>query len=46
MYPYSVEELAWAVAREREDEARKARPHVREEADECDCEGGSSLPKP
>jgi hypothetical protein len=46
MYPYSVEELAWAVAREREDEARKARPHVGENDDECDCDGGSSLPKP
>ena len=46
MYPYSVEELAWAVAREREDEARKTRPHVEEKADACDCDGGSSLPKP
>ncbi len=46
MYPYSVEELAWAVAREREDEARKTRPHVGEKAHECDCDGGSSLPKP
>ena len=25
MYPYSVDELAWAIAREREDEARKTR---------------------
>ncbi len=46
MYPYSVEELARAVAREREDEARKTRPHVGEEVDESDCDGGSSLPKP
>ncbi len=46
MYPYSIEELAWAVAREREDEARKTRPHVEESADECDCDGGSSFPKP
>ncbi len=46
MYPYSVEELVWAVAREREDEARKTRPHVAEKADECDCDGGPSLPKP
>ena len=46
MYPYSVEELARAVAREREDEARKVRPHVGEEADEHDCDGCSSLPKP
>ncbi len=46
MYPYSVEELAWAVTREREDEARKTRPHVKGEADACDCDGGSSLPKP
>ena len=46
MYPYSVEQLVWAVAREREDEARKARPHVGEEAYERDCVGGSLLPKP
>ena len=46
MYPYSIEELARAVAREREDEVRKARSHVVEEADECDCEGDLSLPKP
>ncbi len=46
MYPFSVEELARAVAREREDEVRKARPHVGEEADERDCDDGSSLPKP
>ena len=45
MYPYSVEDLAWAVAREREDEARKVRPHVSDEADERDCDDGSSLPK-
>ena len=46
MYPYSVEKLAWAIAREREDEARKARPHVGEKADVCDCDGGPSFPKP
>ena len=46
MYPYSVEELAWAIAREREDEARKVRPHVGEKADVCDCDGGPSFPKP
>ncbi len=46
MYPYSIEELAWAVAREREDEARKTRPHVEEKADACDRDGRSSLPKP
>ncbi len=38
MYPYSVEELVWAVAREREDEARKTRPHVGEKAGACDCD--------
>lgn len=26
MYPYIYEELAWAIAREREEEARKTRP--------------------
>ena len=46
MYPYSVEELVWAVAREREDEARKVRPHVGEEADERDCDDYLSLSKP
>jgi hypothetical protein len=46
MYPYSIEELAWAVAREREDEARKTRPHVEEKGDAYDRDGGSSLPKP
>ena len=46
MYPYSVEELVWAVAREREDEARKARPHVGEKADVRDCDCGLSLSKP
>ena len=45
MYPYSVEALAWAVAREREDEARKVRPHVGGKDDECDYDGGSTLPK-
>ncbi len=45
MYPYSVEELAWAVAREREDEARKVRPLVRDEADERDCDDGLSPSK-
>ena len=28
MYAYALEELAWAVAREREEEARRARPHT------------------
>ena len=46
MYPYSVEELAWAIAREREEEVRKARPKAVEEADERDCDGSSSLSKP
>ena len=46
MYPYSVDELVWAVAREREDEARKVRPHVGEEADERDCDDYLSLSKP
>ena len=46
MYPYSVDELVWAVVREREDEARKARPHVGEKADERDCDDYLSLPKP
>ena len=45
MYPYSVEELAWAVTREREDEARKARPLVRDEDDERDCDDGLSPSK-
>jgi hypothetical protein len=46
MYPYSIEEMARAVAREREDESRKTRPHVEEKAGACDCDGGSPLPKP
>ena len=46
MYPYSVDELVWAVAREREDEARKVRPHVGEKVDERDCDDYLSLSKP
>ncbi len=45
MYPYSVEELAWAVTREREDEVRKARPLVKDNADERDCDDGLSVSK-
>ncbi len=46
MYPYSVDELVRAIAREREDEARKTRPNVGEKADACPCDAGSPLPKP
>lgn len=27
MYPHALDELVWAVAREREEEARQTRPH-------------------
>jgi len=30
MYPYALDDLAWAVAREREEEARQTRPHTDE----------------
>ena len=30
MYAYPLEELAWAIAREREEEARHIRPHTEE----------------
>ena len=33
MYPYSIEELAWAVARAIKEEARQARPRSVEKAD-------------
>lgn len=32
MYPYSLDELAWALAREREEEARQTRPHPEQKA--------------
>ncbi len=32
MYPYSVDELAWAVDRYREEEARQTKPHPEEKA--------------
>ena len=28
MYGYSIDELAWAVARERQEEARQTQPHT------------------
>ena len=28
MYAYPVDELAWAIAREREEEARQTQPHA------------------
>jgi hypothetical protein len=28
MYPYDVNQLTWAISREREDEARLTRPHT------------------
>ncbi len=28
MYAYPLDELAWAVGRERQEEARRARPHT------------------
>ena len=33
MYPYSIEEVAWAIARDREEEARQIRPRPEEKAD-------------
>ncbi len=33
MYPYSIEELAWAVERDREEEVRQTRSHWGERAD-------------
>ena len=32
MYPYSVDELVWAITRDREDEVRQIRPHTEEKA--------------
>ncbi len=34
MYPYSIDELAWAVDRDREEEARQTRPHPEEKPTE------------
>lgn len=34
MYPYSIDELAWAVDRYREEEARQTRPHPEEKPTE------------
>ncbi len=28
MYAYPIEELTWAIARERQEEARRTRPHT------------------
>ena len=33
MYPYSVDELVWAITRDREDEVRQIRPHPGEKSD-------------
>jgi hypothetical protein len=33
MYPYSIEQLAWAVERDREEEVRQTRSHTGERAD-------------
>lgn len=33
MYPYSVDELVWAITRDREDEVRQIRPHSEEKSD-------------
>lgn len=30
MYPYSIEELVWAVERDRAEEVRQTRPHTEE----------------
>jgi hypothetical protein len=32
MYPYDVPQLTWAIAREREDEARLTRPHTEKDS--------------
>jgi hypothetical protein len=32
MYPYDVTQLTWAIAREREDEARLTRPHTEKDS--------------
>jgi len=32
MYAYALDELVWAIARERQEEARQTRPHTDEKA--------------
>jgi hypothetical protein len=32
MYPYDVQQLTWAISREREEEARLTRPHTEKDS--------------
>jgi hypothetical protein len=36
MYPYDVEQLTWAISREREEEARLTRPHTEKDSKSAD----------